>query len=183
MDAALAHAFAGLGHTAPNPSVGCIIVKNGKVIGQARTADTGRPHAEPQALEQAGDQAQGARVYVTLEPCSHYGKTPPCAEALVAAKPAEVIIACRDPFEKVSGRGIKMLEDAGITVLVGVRQAQAEAMNEGFFTLIRTGRPFASDDRRASLFDADFILKAGESRDEGLERLGKAGLTRVRIVK
>ncbi|WP_022700472.1 bifunctional diaminohydroxyphosphoribosylaminopyrimidine deaminase/5-amino-6-(5-phosphoribosylamino)uracil reductase RibD [Oceanicaulis alexandrii] len=182
MDAALALAYARLGATAPNPSVGCVIVRQGRIIGAAATAPGGRPHAEPQALAQAGDAAQDASVYVTLEPCAHYGQTPPCAEALIKARPAEVIIACRDPFEHVAGRGAAMLEDAGIDVLEGVREAQALAMNAGFFHRLKTGRPLLARDLRPALFDADLNLEPGESVDLALDRLGKAGLTRIRQV-
>ncbi|HCR66865.1 MAG: riboflavin biosynthesis protein RibD [Oceanicaulis sp.] len=182
MDVALALAYARLGATAPNPSVGCVIVKQGRIIGAAATAPGGRPHAEPQALAQAGDAAQDASVYVTLEPCAHYGQTPPCAEALIKARPAEVIIACRDPFEHVAGRGVAMLEDAGIDVLEGVREAQALAMNAGFFHRLKTGRPLLARDLRPALFDADLSLEPGESVDMALDRFGKAGLTRIRQV-
>lgn len=182
MDVALALAYARLGSTAPNPSVGCVIVKQGRIIGAAATAPGGRPHAEPQALEQAGDAAHGARVYVTLEPCAHYGQTPPCAKALIKAQPAEVIIACHDPYEPVAGRGVAMLKDAGIEVLEGVREAQALAMNAGFFQRLRTGRPLLTRDPRTGLYDADLALEPGESLDEALERMGAEGLTRIRQV-
>jgi diaminohydroxyphosphoribosylaminopyrimidine deaminase/5-amino-6-(5-phosphoribosylamino)uracil reductase len=182
MDAALALAYARLGATAPNPSVGCVIVRQGRIIGAAATAPGGRPHAEPQALAQAGDAAQDASVYVTLEPCAHYGQTPPCAEALIKARPAEVIIACHDPFEHVAGRGVAMLKDAGIDVLEGVREAQALAMNAGFFHRLKTGRPLLARDLRPALFDADLSLEPGESVDMALDRFGKAGLTRIRQV-
>lgn len=179
MDTALALAYARLGQTAPNPSVGCVIVKSGRIIGAAATAPGGRPHAEPQALEQAGAEAEGATVYVSLEPCAHYGKTPPCAEALIAANPAEVVIACRDPFEHVAGRGISMLENAGIAVLEGVREAQAITLNAGFFERLKTGRPLLACDDRAGLYDAELSLEPGEDVDAALERLGALGLTRV----
>ncbi|MGX6649040.1 bifunctional diaminohydroxyphosphoribosylaminopyrimidine deaminase/5-amino-6-(5-phosphoribosylamino)uracil reductase RibD [Maricaulaceae bacterium MS644] len=180
MDAALALAYAALGSTAPNPAVGCVIVKAGRVIGAAATARGGRPHAETQALEQAGSDAGGARVYVTLEPCSHYGKTPPCAEALILARPAVVIIACTDPFEAVAGRGAAMLREAGIEVVEGVRRAEAEALNTGFFTRLKTGRPLVVRDPRRALFDADLAFEPGESEADALFRLGALGLTRVR---
>lgn len=181
MDTALALAFSGLGTTAPNPSVGCVVVKGGRVVGAAVTAPGGRPHAEPQALAQAGDAARGAQVYVTLEPCAHHGQTPPCADALVAAAPAEVIVACRDPFKHVDGRGVDRLKAAGITVIEGVRQAQAEALNAGFFSLIATGRPLVAQDRRRALFDADFATEPGETLEQALDRMGRSGLTRVRL--
>jgi diaminohydroxyphosphoribosylaminopyrimidine deaminase/5-amino-6-(5-phosphoribosylamino)uracil reductase len=180
MDAALALAYGALGSTAPNPAVGCVIVKAGRVIGAAATAKGGRPHAETQALDQAGPDARGARVYVTLEPCAHHGKTPPCAEALIRARPAAVIIACTDPFEAVAGRGAAMLHEAGIDVVDGVRRAEAEALNAGFFMRLRTGRPLVARDSRSVLFDADLALQPGEREADALSRLGAQGLTRVR---
>jgi len=180
MDVALAHAYGALGQTAPNPAVGCVVVHQGVIIGAAATAPGGRPHAEPQALEQAGDRARGASVYVTLEPCAHYGQTPPCAETLVKARPQEVIIACRDPFEKVAGRGVTMLLDSGIPVIEGVRETQAMALNAGFFHRLRTGQPLLVEDPRPQLFDADLVLQPGETQTQALTRLGQAGLTRVR---
>ncbi|KAA5802457.1 bifunctional diaminohydroxyphosphoribosylaminopyrimidine deaminase/5-amino-6-(5-phosphoribosylamino)uracil reductase RibD [Alkalicaulis satelles] len=181
MDAALALAYARLGRTAPNPSVGCVIVKDRRVIAAAATAPSGRPHAETQALDMAGEDARGARIYVTLEPCAHHGQTPPCAEALAAAGVGEVVIACRDPDARVSGRGIAILSHAGIAVLEGVRSAQAEALNAGFFTRLVTGRPLLVQDGRAGLFDADLELRPDESLDMALDRMGREGLTRVRI--
>ncbi len=180
MDTALALAFAALGSTAPNPAVGCVIVKAGRVIGAAATAPGGRPHAETQALAQAGSGATGARVYVTLEPCAHHGRTPPCAEALIRAKPAAVIIACTDPYEAVAGRGAAMLREARIQVIEDVRRPEAEALNAGFFTRLKTGRPLVARDLRATLFDADFATQPGESEADALSRLGAQGLTRVR---
>lgn len=181
MDTGLALAFAALGSTAPNPSVGCIVVREGRVVGAAATAAGGRPHAEPQALEIAGPASVGASVYVTLEPCAHYGRTPPCAEALIAARPAEVIVACTDPFAEVAGRGIAMLREAGVPVVEGVRRAAAEALNAGFFHRLKTGRPLTFDDQRAGLFDADVTVAEGDDVDSALERAGAAGLTRVRL--
>ncbi|MCC5996947.1 MAG: bifunctional diaminohydroxyphosphoribosylaminopyrimidine deaminase/5-amino-6-(5-phosphoribosylamino)uracil reductase RibD [Oceanicaulis sp.] len=181
MDAALALAYARLGQTAPNPAVGCVIVKDRRVIAAAATAPGGRPHAETQALEIAAEQARGAQVYVSLEPCAHHGRTPPCAEALSAAAPREVIIACRDPDARVSGRGIAILAGAGVCVLEGVRQAEAEALNAGFFTRLATGRPLIAQDGRAGLFDADLAAGPDESLEMALDRMGREGLTRVRI--
>ncbi|THF52376.1 bifunctional diaminohydroxyphosphoribosylaminopyrimidine deaminase/5-amino-6-(5-phosphoribosylamino)uracil reductase RibD [Allorhizobium terrae] len=114
-----------LGQTATNPSVGCVVVKDGEIIGEGVTAIGGRPHAEPQALAMAGARAKGATVYVTLEPCSHYGKTPPCANALVAAGVARVVVAVTDPDPRVSGRGLAILADAGIEVVTGVLHTDA----------------------------------------------------------
>src|ERR1700722_13293228 len=116
MRAALALARRGLGETAPNPSVGCIIVQQGRVVGRGRTATGGRAHAEMVALAMAGDQARGATVYVTLEPCNFTGKTGPCSEALIAAGVARVVIGATDPHPKVNGAGIQRLRAAGISV-------------------------------------------------------------------
>lgn len=181
MDAALALAYARLGRTAPNPSVGCVIVQGRRVIAAAATAPGGRPHAETRALEEAGNAARGARAYVSLEPCAHHGQTPPCAAALIEAGVAEVIIACGDPDPRVAGRGIAMLRQAGIAVLDGVRQGEAEALNAGFFTRIATGRPLVLQDPRAALFDADLELGPDESLEQALDRLGRSGMTRVRV--
>lgn len=144
MDEALMLAEQGLGRTAPNPSVGCVIVRDGVVVGRGRTGDGGRPHAEIVALAEAGERAKGADVYVTLEPCAHHGQTGPCAEALVAAGVAWVVVACHDPDHRVSGRGVQILRDAGVTVEAGVRQAEAEALNAGFFLSVTQARPLVS---------------------------------------
>ena len=122
-----------LGQTSPNPSVGCVIVKNGVIVGRGCTAQTGRPHAETQALNQAGSKAKGATAYITLEPCSHEGKTPPCAHALVEAGIKRTVIAVLDPDKRVNGQGISILEDAGIEVQVGVLEEQASLDHSGFF--------------------------------------------------
>jgi diaminohydroxyphosphoribosylaminopyrimidine deaminase/5-amino-6-(5-phosphoribosylamino)uracil reductase len=183
MDAALAWAYAALGSTAPNPAVGCLIVKDGRVLAAAATARGGRPHAETQALALAGPAARGARAYVTLEPCAHHGQTPPCAEALVKAGLAEVIIACRDPFAEVDGRGAAILRDAGVSVIEGVRGEAAEALNAGFFETVRAGRALAIDDGRPGPVDAVFERGPGETREQALARAAAAGLTRVRLIE
>ncbi len=180
MDAALSLAFQALGSTAPNPAVGCVIVKDARIVGAGATAPGGRPHAERIALDQAGAAARGADVYVTLEPCAHHGATPPCADALIAAEPARVVIACLDPFALVDGRGRARLEAAGIDVETGLREAQAQALNAGFFHRIATGEALLAVDPRPALFDADFAPEPGESEAAALKRLGAAGLTRVR---
>lgn len=183
MDAALACAYAALGATAPNPAVGCVIVKDGQVLASAATAAGGRPHAETQALAMAGGAARGATVYVTLEPCAHHGQTPPCAEALVEAGIGEVIIACRDPFAEVNGRGAAILRAAGIPVIEGVRRDAAEALNAGFFGTVRAGRALAVEDDRPGLVDARLGMQAGETPEEALARAAADGLTRVRLVR
>ena len=130
-----------LGATDANPSVGCLIVKDGVIIGRGVTARGGRPHAERQALAEAGDAARGATAYVTLEPCSHHGKTPPCAEALIADGVARVVVATTDPDKRVSGRGLRMLFEAGIEVMAGVREAEAEIELEAYLNRQRWNRP------------------------------------------
>ncbi len=153
----------GLGRVWPNPAVGCIIVKDGRIIGRGRTADGGRPHAEPQALSEAGKAARGATAYVTLEPCAHHGKTPPCAEALVAAGIARVVIAAGDPDPRVAGRGVVILKSAGIEVETGVLQAEADIDHAGFFSRITKGRPFVTL-KIASSLDGRIATATGESR-------------------
>ncbi|ABC90313.1 5-amino-6-(5-phosphoribosylamino)uracil reductase/diaminohydroxyphosphoribosylaminopyrimidinedeaminase protein [Rhizobium etli CFN 42] len=133
-----------LGRTATNPSVGCVIVKDGVVVGQAVTALGGRPHAEPQALAEAGDLARGATAYVTLEPCSHHGKTPPCAEALIACGVARVVISVTDPDPRVSGRGISMLREAGIAVDAGVLEAEGRRSLAAYLTRQTKNRPYVT---------------------------------------
>lgn len=134
----------GLGRCAPNPSVGCVLVKDGKILAAERTADAGRPHAETQALQTAGAAAHGATAYVTLEPCAHFGQTPPCAEALIASGIAKVFIAQIDPDSRVAGKGAKMLAAAGIAVDVGLCAEQAELVNRGFFKRVGRAMPFVT---------------------------------------
>ncbi|MCY1663949.1 bifunctional diaminohydroxyphosphoribosylaminopyrimidine deaminase/5-amino-6-(5-phosphoribosylamino)uracil reductase RibD [Rhizobium sp. SL86] len=129
------------GLTSTNPSVGCILVKDGVVLGSAVTARGGRPHAETQALAIAGDSARGATAYVTLEPCSHWGKTPPCANALVAAGVARVVVCLTDPDPRVSGRGLTILRDAGIEVVSGVLQEDGRQALEAYLMRQMKGRP------------------------------------------
>lgn len=130
-----------LGQTGPNPSVGCIIVKNGEVVGRGVTAIGGRPHAEPQAIAEAGERARGATAYVTLEPCSHHGKTPPCANAIVKSGVARVVVAVADPDPRVSGQGLKILADADIEVTIGILQKEARRAMAGYLTRQTKGRP------------------------------------------
>ena len=120
MRAAMQLAARGLGNTWPNPAVGCVLVKNGAVIARGWTQPGGRPHAETQALDRAGEAARGATAYVTLEPCSHHGRTPPCCDALIRAGVARVVVATRDPDARVDGRGFARLRAAGITVEEGL---------------------------------------------------------------
>jgi len=130
----------GLGEVYPNPSVGCVIVRDKHIVGRGWTGKGGRPHAERVALEQAKN-VKGAKVYVTLEPCSHYGKTSPCAKELIRSEVAEVIIATSDPDPRVSGSGIQMLKDAGIKVNFGILKAQADIIHQGFFNRIKQNQP------------------------------------------
>ena len=163
MDHALALAARGLGNTWPNPAVGCVIVKHGRVLGRGWTQAGGRPHAETIALAQAGDAARGATAYVTLEPCAHHGKTPPCAEALVAAGVARVVTALTDPDPRVTGRGHAILRTAGIEVAEGIRSAEASALNEGFLKRVTRGLPFVTVKLAATL-DGRIATASGESR-------------------
>jgi diaminohydroxyphosphoribosylaminopyrimidine deaminase/5-amino-6-(5-phosphoribosylamino)uracil reductase len=130
-----------LGQTASNPSVGCLIVRDGVIVGRGVTALSGRPHAEPQALAEAGEAARGATAYVTLEPCSHHGRTPPCAEALIACGVARVVVALTDPDARVSGRGLRMLADAGIAVVAELLRDEAEEQLEAYLNRQRRKRP------------------------------------------
>ena len=163
MDHALALAARGLGNVWPNPAVGCVIVKAGRVLGRGWTQPGGRPHAETIALAQAGADARGATAYVTLEPCAHHGKTPPCAEALVAAGVARVVTALTDPDPRVTGRGHAILRTAGIEVAEGVRSAEAAALNEGFLKRVTRGLPFVTVKLAATL-DGRIATAGGESR-------------------
>ena len=163
MRAALALARRGLGSTWPNPAVGCVLVNEGRVVGRGSTAPGGRPHAEAVALEMAGPAARGATAYVTLEPCSHHGQTPPCADALVAAGVRRVVIACGDPYPKVNGAGIARLEAAGIEVATGLLEAEAEALQQGFLTRVRQGRP-AVTLKLATTLDGKIATRTGESQ-------------------
>ena len=141
MDLALSLGRRGLGNVWPNPAVGCVIVQGERVVGRGWTQPGGRPHAEAMALAQAGDAAQGADVYVTLEPCSHTGKTPPCADALVNAGVSRVIAALGDPDERVAGRGFEKLRQSGIEVSIGVGAEAAALDQRGFLSRTTRGLP------------------------------------------
>jgi diaminohydroxyphosphoribosylaminopyrimidine deaminase/5-amino-6-(5-phosphoribosylamino)uracil reductase len=163
MATAIALARRGLGETAPNPSVGCVIVQNGVVVGRGRTARGGRPHAETEALAMAGTRAQGATVYVTLEPCAHHGRTPPCATALIEAGVARVVVAATDPDPRVNGAGIAMLRAAGIEVIQAVGHAGADVVNAGFVSVIERGRPLVTLKLATSL-DGRIATRTGDSQ-------------------
>lgn len=163
MRAALALARRSVGRTWPNPAVGCVIVKHGRVIARGRTRDGGRPHAEADALAEARGEAHGATVYVTLEPCAHVGKSPPCAEALVAAGVAKVVSALEDPYPQVNGQGHARLRAAGIEVEVGEGAAEAAAINAGFLLRVREGRPLFHL-KLAGTLDGRIATATGESK-------------------
>ncbi len=153
----------GLGRTWPNPSVGCVIVNAGRIVGRGRTADGGRPHAETQALAMAGPLARDATAYVTLEPCAHTGQTPPCAAALVASGVARVVVALGDPDARVAGRGIAILRDAGIEVTQGLCLDQACEDLAGYLWRNAHGRPSVTL-KLATTLDGRIATAAGESR-------------------
>lgn len=129
---------------APNPAVGCVIVKDNQIIGRGWTGRGGRPHAEVAALERSGKAAKGATAYVTLEPCCHHGKTPPCTDALINAGIRRVVVACEDPYHEVSGGGLKRLREAGIEVTVGICREEAEKQHAGFFLRVKEQRPYVT---------------------------------------
>ncbi|MCU0829234.1 MAG: bifunctional diaminohydroxyphosphoribosylaminopyrimidine deaminase/5-amino-6-(5-phosphoribosylamino)uracil reductase RibD [Tabrizicola sp.] len=160
---ALRLAARGLGNVWPNPAVGCVLVRDGIVVGRGWTQPGGRPHAEVRALEQAGPLAEGATAYVTLEPCAHHGKTPPCTDALIAAKVARVITALTDPDPRVSGKGHALLRAAGISVTEGVLGPEATHLNAGFLKRVTQGLPFVTLKLAASL-DGRTATASGESR-------------------
>ncbi|REG54157.1 diaminohydroxyphosphoribosylaminopyrimidine deaminase /5-amino-6-(5-phosphoribosylamino)uracil reductase [Paracoccus versutus] len=160
---ALALARRGLGNVWPNPAVGCVLLRDGAVVGRGWTQPGGRPHAEVMALAQAGEAARGATAYVTLEPCAHHGKTPPCAEALVRAGIARVVTALTDPDPRVAGRGHAILRAAGIDVTEGICEAEARAVQRGFLSRIQRGRPMLTLKLGAS-FDGRIATASGESQ-------------------
>ncbi len=165
-----------LGRTMPNPAVGCVIVKNGQIVGTGATASGGRPHAETLALEMAGERASEATLYVTLEPCAHHGQTPPCTTAIIEANITRIVIACADPDPRVSGKGFEQLRKAGLEVISGIGEAQALALNEGFFLRIENNRPLVSLKLATSL-DGCIATASGDSQwitGESARRYGHA---------
>ena len=169
----------------PNPVVGCVLADAaGRVLGEGFHARAGEPHAEVHALRAAGDRARGATAYVTLEPCAHHGRTPPCADALVAAGVARVVVACGDPFEHVDGAGVARLREAGIAVETGLLEADALALNRGFFSRIRRARPWLrlklamSLDGRTALADghSQWISSEAARRDVARARAAAGAL-------
>ena len=164
MRAAIALAGRGRALSSPNPSVGCVLVRQGRVVGRGWTARGGRPHGEAMALDQAGDAARGATAYVTLEPCAHdSARGPACADLLITAGLARVVIGCQDPDPRTNGAGITRLRAAGITVKTGVAEAEASASLAGFLTRQRFGRPFVTLKLATSL-DGQIALANGASR-------------------
>ncbi len=153
----------GMGRTWPNPAVGCVIVRDGRIVGRGVTAPGGRPHAEPLALAQAGGAARGATAYVSLEPCAHHGQTPPCAQALVDAGIARVVAPLEDNDPRVSGQGFAMLRAAGITVTTGVLSNEAARDHAGFFLRNQMNRPFVTL-KLATSFDGRIATATGESQ-------------------
>lgn len=163
MAQALRLARQGLFTTSPNPRVGCVIVKNNQAVGQGAHLKAGEAHAEVYALREAGSQAHAADIYVTLEPCSHHGRTPPCVEAVIAAKPKRVIIAMQDPNPLVAGRGVAALQQAGIEVVVGVMEQEARRLNAGFVSRMTRNMPYVRCKVAASL-DGRIALANGKSQ-------------------
>lgn len=163
MGVALALGRRGLGRTWSSPSVGCVIIRDGIVVGRGWTQPGGRPHAEIEALNRAGEAARGATAYVTLEPCAHHGRAGPCCDALVAAGIARVVVACTDPDPRTNGDGIARMRAAGIEVTEGVRASEAREVNAGFFLRIEQGRPLVTVKLAVSL-DGRIAAHTGSSR-------------------
>lgn len=163
MAQALRLARRGLGATHPNPAVGCVLVRGGVIVGEGFHARAGLPHAEAEALAAAGEAARGATAYVTLEPCAHTGRTPPCADALIAAGVTRVVCAHEDPDPRTAGKGIARLRAAGIEVICGVMQDAARALNRGFVQRLTAGRPAVTLKLAASL-DGRTAMASGESQ-------------------
>lgn len=160
---ALRLARRGLGNVWPNPAVGCVLIREGRVVGRGWTQPGGRPHAERVALAQAGPMARGATAYVTLEPCAHHGRTSPCAEALVEAGISRVVTAHTDPDPRVAGRGHAILRAAGIEVTEGIGETEARHMQAGFLMRMQRGRPFLTL-KLATSFDGRIATANGESQ-------------------
>ena len=180
MALALGLAERGLGTVWPNPAVGCVLVKDGRIVGRGWTQPGGRPHAETEALARAGNAAHGATCYTTLEPCAHHGQTGPCADALVQARIARAVVAVKDPDPRVAGRGNARLEAAGIEVTVGCMEAEARALNAGFLSRVETGRPLVTL-KLASTLDGRIATHTGDSRwITGPQARARAHLLRAR---
>lgn len=163
MEQALRLAALGRGRTHPNPMVGCVLVRDGRIVGRGYHRKAGQPHAEALALGEAGEAARGATAYVSLEPCAHHGRTPPCADALVAAGVSRVVAAMVDPDPRVAGKGLQRLEQAGIEVSSGLLEAEAAAINRAYLTLRSTGRPLVVL-KWAMTLDGKIACSGGDSR-------------------
>ncbi len=178
MQLALTLGRGGLGRTWPNPAVGAVVVKDGVIVGRGWTQPGGRPHAEPEALRRAGEAARGATLYVTLEPCSHFGKSPPCADAIIAAGIARVVAAIEDPNPLVAGQGHARLRAAGIAVDVGLGAAEAERDHAGHFRRVRDKRPHVID--KLAVSSDDKIAALGH---KPIAITGEAAKTRVHLLR
>jgi diaminohydroxyphosphoribosylaminopyrimidine deaminase/5-amino-6-(5-phosphoribosylamino)uracil reductase len=163
MRAALALARRGLGTVWPNPAVGCVVVKNGRAVGRGWTQPGGRPHGETEALRRAGEAARGAAAYVSLEPCCHWGRTPPCVDALIGAGVRRIVVALEDPDPRVAGEGLRRLRDAGLAVETGLCAEEAAEVNAGFLSRLRLGRPLVTLKLGTSL-DGRIATASGESQ-------------------
>lgn len=180
MRRAIALAWPRLGRTRPNPTVGCVLVRDGRVVGEAATGEGGRPHAEEAALDIAGDAARGAAAYVTLEPCGERTSgAAACADRLVAAGVARVVIACEDPSLKAAGRGLERMRAAGLAVETGLLAHEAQVLCAGFLHRERTGRPLLAESADGSGFEARYEPHPGETPETALLRLGREGFTRL----
>ena len=180
MRRAIGLALANMGQTWPNPSVGCVVVKDGEIVGEAATAAGGRPHAEEQAVPAAGDRARGATAYVTMEPCGarSSGRTS-CSHFLIDAGVSRVVIAAVDPSPFASGRGVERLRKAGLEVETGLLAPEAAVLYEGYLHRVETGRPMVRISEDGDGFDARFAASAKADLATELKRLGEAGYTRV----
>jgi diaminohydroxyphosphoribosylaminopyrimidine deaminase/5-amino-6-(5-phosphoribosylamino)uracil reductase len=163
MRLALQLAESASGQTAPNPAVGAVVAKNGRIVGLGAHLKAGTPHAEVHALRMAGEEANGAILYVTLEPCSHFGKTPPCVDAIIAAGIAKVFVAVPDPYPLVAGSGVGRLKEAGIEVEVGLLAQEAKTINRPFFTAVTKRRPFVTV-KAAMTLDGKIATETGDSK-------------------
>lgn len=180
MRRAIELALAEMGRTWPNPAVGCVIARDGRVLAEAATAPGGRPHAEEQALPAAGEAARGAVAYVTLEPCgARSSGRPSCAQRLVEAGVARVVVAAVDPSPFASGRGIERLRQAGLVVEAGLMGEAAAVLYEGYLHRLETGRPMVRVSEDGAGFDARFAASARADLVTELKRLGEAGYTRL----
>ena len=182
MARAIEIARARLGRTAPNPAVGCVLVRDGAIVGEGATGDGGRPHAEEIALKAAGAAARGATAYICLEPCSTRSSgSLSCSQLLVEAGLSRVVVACEDPHP-LGAHGISRLGASGVEVMLGVMREDAERLNQGFFKFIRSGRPWLAIDADTSAYDAEFDLARNETYEAALDRLGKKGFTRLYVL-